>query len=229
MNKKKSCYNRIILKISGEAFSSQELLKKIVGQIIDAYKFGTAIGVVVGGGNLIRGKAALDIERKIADRIGLLATLVNGLILENLLKKIAKVRHFSALSVSNIVEPYSPEYAMESLKAKHILILSGGTGNLYFSTDTAAALRAVELNAEVLIKGTKVDGVYSTDPQKNPKAVKYDKITYQQALSQDLKVMDNTAFALCQENKIPIVVINIFQPKSLRKVLLGKKTGSVIC
>jgi uridylate kinase len=229
VSKKGSCYQRIILKLSGEAFSSQQSIELIGNQILDAAKLGMEIGVVVGGGNLIRGKSAAGIERKIADRIGLIATLVNGLILENLLKKSAKVRHLSTLPIHSIVETYLPELAIDALKTKHILVLSGGTGNIYFTTDTAAALRATELNASLLIKGTKVDGVYSADPQKNPSAVKYDKITYKQALSQDLKIMDSTAFALCQENKIPIAVINIFKPKTLKKVLLGEKIGSIIC
>jgi uridylate kinase len=229
VNKNKPAYQRIILKISGESFSSSENLKLICRQIIDAHKFGTEIGVVVGGGNLIRGKTAAGIERRIADRIGLLSTIVNGLLLEDALKKSAKVVHLAAFPIQGIVEPYSQEQALESLKLNRILVLSGGTGSLFFSTDTAAALRGGELEADAVIKGTKVDGVYSADPQKKQNAVKYDKITFTHALNQELKIMDNTAFALCQENRIPIIVINIFQPNSLKKVLLGKKIGSVIC
>lgn len=229
MNKDKPAYHRIILKISGEVFLSSENLKLICRQIIDAHNLGTEIGVVVGGGNIIRGKTTIGIDRKIADRIGLLSTIVNGLILENALKKSAKVIHLAAFPVKGIVKPYSQEFAIESFKSNWILVLSGGTGNLFFSTDTAAALRAAELGADAVIKGTKVDGVYSTDPQKNPKAVKYGKITFAQALNQELKIMDSTAFALCQENRIPIIVINVFQPNSLKKVLLGKKIGSAIC
>jgi uridylate kinase len=229
VNKDKLAYQRIVLKISGESFSSSENLKSISRQIIDARKLGVEIGVVVGGGNLIRGKTATGIDRRIADRIGLLSTIVNGLLLENALKKSAKVIHLAAFPIKGIVEPYSQEHALECLKSHQILVLSGGTGSLFFSTDTAAALRAAELEADAVIKGTKVDGVYSADPHKNPKAVKFDKISCSQALNQDLKIMDSTAFTLCQENRIPIVVIDIFQPNSLKKVLLGKKIGSMIC
>lgn len=229
MNKNKPAYQRIILKISGESFSSSENLKLICRQIIDAHKFGTEIGVVVGGGNLIRGKTTTGIERRIADRIGLLSTIVNGLLLENALKKSAKVTHLAAFPIQGIIEPYLQEQALESFKLNRIIILSGGTGSLFFSTDTAAALRAAELEADAVIKGTKVDGVYSADPKKNQNAVKFDKITFAQALKRELKIMDSTAFALCQENRIPIIVINIFQSNSLKKVLLGKKTGSIIC
>lgn len=229
MSKKKTPFHRIILKISGESFSSSENLKIISGQIIDTHKLGTEIGIVVGGGNVIRGKTVSGIDRKIADRIGLISTITNGLLLENILKKSAKLSHFSSIPISGIVEAYSQEEALDRFKSRHILILSGGTGSLYFTTDTAAALRAAELDADVIIKGTKVDGVYSDDPHKNSKAIKYDRISYAQALNRNLKVMDSTAFALCQENKIPIIVINIFQTNSLKKVLSGKKIGSIIC
>jgi uridylate kinase len=229
VSKKKTSFHRIILKISGESFSSSENLKLISGQIIEAHKSGAEIGVVVGGGNVIRGKNVSGIDRKIADRIGLISTIINGLLLENSLKKSAKVTHLSSFPISGIVKTYSQEEAIDRLKSRHVLILSGGTGSLYFTTDTAAALRAAELGADVIIKGTKVDGVYSADPQKNPKAIKYDRISYAQVLNRDIKVMDSTAFALCQENKIPIIVINIFQTNNLKKVLSGKKIGSIIC
>lgn len=229
MSKKKTPFHRIILKVSGESFSSSENLKLISGQIIDAHKSGAEIGVVVGGGNVIRGKNVSGIDRKIADRIGLISTIINGLLLENSLKKSTKVTHLSSLPIAGIVKTYSQEAALDRLKSSHILILSGGTGSLYFTTDTAAAIRAAELDADVIIKGTKVDGVYSADPQKNSKAIKYDKISYAHALNRNLMVMDTTAFALCRENKIPIIVINIFQTNNLKKVLAGKKIGSIIC
>lgn len=226
-------FKRIILKISGEAFSSKEKLNSILDQIMAAFELKTEIGIVVGGGNLMRGKIATladsNLDRGVADRIGLISTIINGLLLENSLKRMAKVLHLSALPIPNIVEPYSQKRAMESLKSNYLLILSGGTGNLYFTTDTAAALRAAELSAAILIKGTKVDGVYSDDPQKNPKAKKYDQLTFSQAINQNLQVLDNTTFVLCQENKIPIGVINIFQSGSLKKFLLGKKVGSIVC
>lgn len=229
MSKDKPVYKRIILKISGEVFSSSGNLKSISQQIIDAHKLGAEIGVVVGGGNLLRGKTATGIDRTIADRAGLIGTIINGLFLENTIKKTAKVNHLSSIAIPGIVEQYSQERALDYLKLKYILVLSGGTGSLYFTTDTAAVLRAAELNADLVVKGTKVDGIYSADPKKNPNAVKYDKISYAQALNQNLKVMDSTAFALCQENKIPLIIINIFQADSLRKVLTGKKIGSIIC
>ena len=177
----------------------------------------------------MRGKTVAGVDRRIADRIGLISTVINGLFLENLLNKSTNVLHLSSFPIPGIVESYSQERALNTLKSNHLLILSGGTGSLYFTTDTAAALRAAELAADVIVKGTKVDGVYSADPQKNPKAVKYDKITYAQALNRNLKILDSTAFALCQENKIPIIVINIFKPHSLKMVLSGKKIGSKIC
>ncbi|MEO0093365.1 MAG: UMP kinase [candidate division WOR-3 bacterium] len=229
MSKTKTRYSQIILKISGEAFVAPKTLNLVVRQILDAYRLRTKIGIVVGGGNFMRGKMATDMDRLTADRIGLIATVANGLLLESALKPLAKVCHLSALPVPNIVEPYSQDRALEILKNGHLLVLSGGTGNPYFTTDTAAALRAAELKADILIKGTKVAGVYSADPKKDPKAVKYDKISYSQTLKQDLKIMDATAFTLCQENQIPIVVLNIFEPNSLKKVLVGKKIGSMIC
>lgn len=229
MSKEKSYYSRIILKISGESFSSAENSKLISQQIIDAHKLETEVAIVVGGGNLIRGKTVTNIDRRNADRIGLISTIINGLWLEDILKKQSKVIHLSAFIIPGIVESYTQERAIDYLKSKYIVILSGGTGSLFFTTDTAAALRAAELKADVVIKGTKVDGVFSTDPHKHPRAIKYDKITYAQALKLNLKIMDSTAFALCQENKIPIKVINIFQPNSLKKVLLGEKIGSIVC
>ena len=229
MSKEEPYFKRIILKISGESFSTLENSKLISRQIIDAHRMGVEIGIVVGGGNLMRGKTVTGIDRLIADRIGLISTTINGLFLENLLNKAANVLHLSAFPIPGIVESYSQEHALNCLKSKRLLILSGGTGVLYFTTDTAAALRAAELEADVIIKGTKVDGVYSADPKKNPRAIKYDKISYAQALNRNLKVMDSTAFALCQENKITIIIINIFKPHSLKMALAGKKIGSKIC
>lgn len=229
MSKEKLLYQRIILKISGESFSSAENSKLISRQIISAHRLGTEIGVVVGGGNLIRGKTVSDIDRRIADRIGLISTIINGLWLESTLKRLAKVIHLSSFPIPGIVESYTQERASDLLKSKYIVILSGGTGSLFFTTDTAAALRAAELEADIVIKGTKVAGVFSADPQKNPRAIKYEKISYAQALKQNLQIMDSTAFALCQENRIPIKVIDIYQPNSLKKVLLGKKIGSIVC
>lgn len=229
MSKTKLAYQRIILKISGESFASEENLKPVCRQITDAHKLGVEIGVVVGGGNLIRGKLVTDIERNIADRTGLIATIINGLLLENALMKWSKLKHLSCLPISGIVEGYSREKALEYLKSNHILILSGGTGSPYFTTDTAAALRAAELGADSVIKGTKVDGIYSDDPKKNPGAIKYEKISYHQVLKQNLQVMDRTAFALCQENRIPIIILDIFQVNSLKKLLAGKKIGSIVC
>lgn len=225
-----SQFSRIILKISGECLGDYPTFKKIAAEIIVAHRLKSEIGIVPGAGNYLRGKDSFEIERVSADRMGMIGTILNGLLLQEVLQREVLTRHLSALPIPGIVDAYSPETALKEFRSKSVLILSGGTGSPYFTTDTAAALRALELNADAILKGTKVDGIYSEDPKKNRQAKRLKRISYQVALSRELKVMDRTAFALCQEKKIPIIVFNIFKPGNLPKILLGKEeVGSIVC
>lgn len=231
-------YKRVLLKLSGEALMGNQKFgveKKVCEHIAKSVKeihdLGLQIGIVVGGGNIFRGSQADDFgfSRTPADHIGMLATIINGIILQQSLANVGvDSLVMSARNSDSIVEPYNWGHANDSLSKGKILIFVGGTGNPYFTTDTAAALRASELGAEVLLKATKVDGVYSDDPMKNSKAVKYSSLSYNEALSKNLKVMDATAIALCRENGIPIYVFNLFEKGSLLKAVRDKKGGSLV-
>lgn len=232
-------YRRVILKISGEAFLGKEKMgmdKKAIEHIAKSVKeihdLGLQIGIVVGGGNIFRGAQAEEFgfSRTPADHIGLLATVINGIILNQALSKLnIQSQVMSAIECDSIIEPFNWNHALSALDQKKVVIFVGGTGNPYFTTDTAAALRASEMNAEVVLKATtKVDGIYSDDPMKNKKAKKYDKISFADALEKNLKVMDATAFALCQENRIPIYVFNLFEKNSLLNAVCERKGGSLV-
>jgi uridylate kinase len=232
-------YKRVLLKLSGESFCKSggfgidgEQLESIAERIIQIQKLGTQIAIVVGGGNFLRGEAfsrKSHIPRHTADYMGMLATVINACALQETLEKIGQpTRVLSAIEISAICEPFIRRKAIRHLEQNRVTILAGGTGNPFFSTDTCAALRASELDVDVLIKATKVDGVFDDDPVKNPKATLFDKLSYQDVLNKNLKVMDHSAISLCIESKIPIIVLNIFQKGNITKALLGEKIGTII-
>ncbi|HBG27603.1 MAG: UMP kinase [Planctomycetes bacterium GWF2_41_51] len=232
-------YKRVLLKLSGESFCKTggfgidgEQLESIAERIIQIKKLGTQIAIVVGGGNFLRGETfskASHIPRHTADYMGMLATVINACALQETLEKMNQpTRVLSAIEISAICEPFIRRKAIKYLEHDTIAILAGGTGNPFFSTDTCAALRASELDVNLLIKGTKVDGVYNDDPKKNPDAVLLDKLSYQDVFKENLKVMDHSAISLCSESKIPIIVLNIFQKGNVTKALHGEKIGTII-
>jgi uridylate kinase len=234
----KPLYKRVLLKLSGEALMGSQnfgidhgACEQIANSVLEVFKTGVQVGIVVGGGNIFRGTQAAEFgfARTPADHIGMLATTINGLVLQQSLARVGiESQVMSALNCDSIVETYTWNHAMHAMQKGRIVIFVGGTGNPYFTTDTAAALRASEINAEILLKATKVDGVYSDDPKKNPKAIKYDKLTYQEALTKKLNVMDATAIALCRENHIPIYVFNLFEKGSMTKAIFENKGGSLV-
>ncbi len=232
-------YKRVLLKLSGESFCKNggfgidgDCLASIAERIIQVKSLGMQIAIVVGGGNFLRGETfskASHIPRHTADYMGMLATVINACALQETLEKLGQpTRVMSAITVSAICEPFIRRKAIKYLDQGIITILAGGTGNPFFSTDTCAALRASELDVNLLIKGTKVDGVYSDDPKKNPNAVLLDKLKYQDVFKDNLKVMDHAAISLCSESKIPIIVLNIFQKGNITKALCGEKVGTII-
>jgi uridylate kinase len=234
----KPAYKRVLLKLSGEALMGEqkfgveiEACKEIAQAIKQVYDLGVQLGIVVGGGNIFRGNQAeaFDFARTPADHIGMLATTINGLILQQSLAALGcPSRVMSAIACDSIVETYTWPRAMESIHNGTIVIFVGGTGNPYFTTDTAAALRASEIQAEVLLKATKVDGIYDKDPIKYPDAVKYSKLTYSEVLTKKLDVMDATAIALCRENEIPICVFNLFEKDALLRAVCKQPGGSIV-
>ena len=231
-------YKRILLKLSGEALMGSdsfgvnpEVINKIVAEIKSAIDGGTELAVVIGGGNIFRGVAlgAAGMDRATADYMGMLATVMNALALQDAMKHggiISRVQ--SAINIDQIVEPYIRAKAIRYLEEKKVVIFAAGTGNPFFTTDTAAALRAMEINAEIMIKATKVDGIFSEDPEKNKNAKFYDNITFDEAINKNLQVMDATAFTLCRDQKLPIAVFNILKKNALQNLLLGKKEGTLV-
>ncbi|KRO76916.1 MAG: uridylate kinase [Methylophilales bacterium BACL14 MAG-120910-bin43] len=234
----KSKYNRILLKLSGEALMGKdafgvnpETVTKIVREIKVAKDMGVEVAVVVGGGNIFRGVAlgAAGMDRATADYMGMLATVMNALALQDAMKHEGLVsRVQSAINIDQIVEPYIRGKAIKYLEEKRIVIFAAGTGNPFFTTDTAAALRAMEINAQIMIKATKVDGIYSDDPVKNPSATKYTNVSFDEVIQKNLKVMDATAFTLCRDQKLPIGVIDIFKENALKNILLGVEEGTLV-
>ncbi len=220
---------RILLKISGSCFSDDALLGQLVHQLVAAQRHRVELAVVVGGGNILRGRDTKQLDRVVADKAGMLATVINGLHLTELLTAYAPVQHFAAVGIPGTVAQYDVKIAGAVLAAGSLLVLSGGTGHPFLSTDTAAALRAAELSADVILKGTRVAGVYSADPEKDPQAKLYRRLTYKQALAEQLAVMDPTAFAFCMERRIPIVVFPISRPRAVLDLIEGKRIGSLIC
>ncbi len=234
----KPVYKRILVKLSGEALMGEDsyginqgTIERIVGEIGDVAKMGVEIAVVIGGGNIFRGvaPAAAQMDRATADYMGMLATIMNALALQDAMRR-ANItsRVQSALNVEAVVEPYIRGKAMRYLEEGKIVIFAAGTGNPFFTTDTAAALRGMEINAELVLKATKVDGVYSADPLKDPTAVRYKKLTFDEAIIKNLKVMDATALTLCRDQKLPINVFSIFAAGALKRVVTGADEGTMV-
>jgi len=235
---KSPIYKRVLLKLGGEilqgkkpyGIDSQASLA-VAGELKEIKKLGVQLAAVLGGGNIFRGGSEQNdgIDRSTADYMGMLATVINALALQDALEKLGVItRVLSAINIAQIAEPYIRRRAIRHLEKNRVIIFAAGTGNPYFSTDTAAALRATEINAEVLIKGTKVDGVYCSDPKRNPKAKMYKRLKYIDMLKQGLKVMDSTAVSLCMDNSLPIVVCNIWKKNNVKKIICGEKIGTLI-
>ena len=231
-------YGRILLKLSGEALLGDRpygvdpaFCAFIAGQVAEVHRLGVQVGIVVGGGNIFRGlaAAATGMDRATGDYIGMLATVMNALALQDALERAGvQTRVMSAIGMNEVAEPYIRRRAIRHLEKGRVAILAAGTGNPYFTTDTAAALRAVEIHAEVILKATKVDGVYDADPLVNPNAKRYERLTYADVLRDRLKVLDATAVSLCMENDLPIVVFDLNQPDNITKVALGDPVGTLI-
>jgi uridylate kinase len=228
-----------MLKLSGEALMGEErfgistkVLSYVADEVVETVGLGIELALVVGGGNMFRGLAKsteLGMDRATADYLGMLATVMNAVALQDALERRGlKTRVMSALEISELAEPYIRRRAVRHLEKKRVVIFAAGTGNPFFSTDTAAALRAMEIQAEVLLKATKVPGVFDRDPARDPEARLYERVSFDDALKQDLKVMDSTAFALCRDNRLPIVVFDLHQAGNVRKVVTGGKVGTVI-
>jgi uridylate kinase len=232
-------YRRILLKLSGEALGgesgsgiSAEAVQDVAQQIQHVRALGVSVVVVVGGGNIFRGLQGSErgIDRATGDYMGMLATVINALALQDALEKLGvATRVQSAITMAQVAEPFIRRRAMRHLEKGRVVIFGGGTGNPYFSTDTAAALRANEMGADVILKATKVDGIYDCDPKKHVDAKRFSQITYLDALQRQLKVMDSTAFSLCMDNRMPIVVFNLFARDNLERVVLGEKVGTLVC
>ena len=231
-------YRRVLLKLSGEALMGDRgygidpsTVEYMANEIKKVANLGVEIAIVIGGGNIFRGVEASvkGMERASADYIGMLATVINALALQNALEKIGlQTRVQSAIEMRELAETYIRRRAIRHLEKGRVVIFGAGTGNPYFTTDTAAALRAMEIGADVIIKGTKVDGVYTADPIKHPDAKKFDEISYIDVIKKNLKVMDSTAITLCMDNNLPIVVFNIKRPDNIKKIVLGKKVGTIV-
>ncbi|MBN2506988.1 MAG: UMP kinase [Verrucomicrobia bacterium] len=231
-------YRRILVKLTGESLGGKARLgispgavHRMAEQIREVRDLGVEVVVVIGGGNILRGVQASQrgIERATADYMGMLGTVINALALQDALERMGiATRVQSAITMHQIAEPFIRRRAVRHLEKGRVVIFGGGTGNPYFSTDTAAALRANEIGANVILKATKVDGVYDRDPQRNPRARLYARVTYVEALRKELKVMDSTAFTLCMDNRMPIIVFNMFKPHMLRRVVLGERVGTLV-
>jgi len=231
-------YNRILLKLSGEALLGERThgvdpkrilaYSKEIKEIVDA---GIELAIVIGGGNIFRGVsgASNGIDRVQADYMGMLATVINGLALQSSLEELnVQTRLQTAVKIEAVAEPYIKRKAVRHLEKKRVVIFGAGTGNPFFTTDSAAVLRAIEINADAILKGTRVDGIYNIDPEKNKDAVKFEKLSYDEAIDKKLKVMDSTAFTLSQENNLPIVVFNMNKPGNLKKIIEGKTVGTIV-
>lgn len=231
-------YKRILLKLSGESLIGNsgfgldpEVLKQYALEIKSIHDAGVEVAIVIGGGNIYRGmnESETGIERAHGDYMGMLATVINGMALQASMEKEGLfTRLLSAIKMEQIAEPYIRRRAMRHLEKQRIVIFGAGTGNPYFTTDTAGSLRAIEIKADVILKGTRVDGIYTADPEKNPDAKKYETITFKECIDKNLKVMDMTAFTLCMENKLPIIVFDMNKTGNLLKVVKGEKVGTLV-
>src|SRR6266542_4928499 len=235
---KSAKYRRILLKLSGEALGGgkgigiwPDAVHDMACQIQEVRDLGVQVVIVIGGGNIFRGLSGSErgIERATGDYMGMLATIINSLALQDALEKLGvATRVQTAITMSQVAEPFIRRRAERHLEKGRVVIFGGGTGNPYFSTDTAAALRANEIGAEVVLKATKVDGIYDSDPKKNPQANRFEQLSYIEALQRQLKVMDSTAFSLCMDNKMPLVVFDLFKPHNLKRVVLGEHVGTLV-
>lgn len=239
MTNRKPRYKRVLLKLSGEVLANRQtghcidtaIIASMAKRVKSICALDVEVGIVLGGGNIFRGVSGAQhgIDRTSGDYMGMLSTIINGLALQNALEREGlQTRVQTAISMQKVAEPFILRRALRHLEKGRVVIFSGGTGNPYFSTDTAAALRASEIGADLLMKATKVDGIYSDDPVVNPEAVRYDKLSYQDALQKSIKVMDSAAFALCMENEIPIVVFDFFGKRNMRDVVMGDKVGTLV-
>ena len=238
MTKAKPAYKRILLKLSGEALMGDDAfginratIERMVAEIAEVTQMGVQVAVVIGGGNIFRGVAggSAGMDRATADYMGMLATVMNALALADAMNHQGLVaRVMSAIAIEQVVEPYVRPKALQYLEEGKVVVFAAGTGNPFFTTDTAAALRGAEIGAEIVLKATKVDGVYTADPKKDPSATRYDKLTFDEAISKSLGIMDATAFALCRDQKLPIKVFSIFKPGALKRVVLGEDEGTLV-
>lgn len=234
----KAVYNRMLLKLSGEALMGEQefgiesaAIATYAKQIKEVYDMGIELAIVIGGGNIFRGLSGSDqgIDRVTGDHMGMLATVINSLALQNAIENLGvPTRVQTAIDMPKIAEPFIKRRAIRHLEKRRVVIFGAGTGNPYFTTDTAAALRAIEIDADVVVKATKVDGIYDKDPKKFADAVKYDVVTYDECLAKNLKVMDATAISLCRENNLPILVFNLLEEGNLKKVITGEKIGTKV-
>ena len=232
-------YRRVLLKISGEALMGEQnygidvdVARTVAEELKDVHALGVRVAVVVGGGNIFRGvsKSAGNMDRSSADYIGMLATVMNAVVLQDALEKLdVQTRVMSAMDIPQLAEPFIRRRAVRHLEKDRIVIFAAGTGNPYFTTDSAAALRALEIKADIILKATKVDGIYSADPMLDPAATRFDCITYQEVLERQLKVMDASAISLCMDNDLPIIVFNMRQPGNIRRVVAGEEVGTKVC
>ena len=233
-----AAYKRILLKLSGEALMGDDafgineaVISRIVQEVADVAALGVQVGVVIGGGNIFRGMkgAASGMDRATADYMGMLATVMNAMALADAMRRAGcEARVQSALRIDQVVEPYIRGRAIRHLEEGRVVIFAAGTGNPFFTTDTAAALRGAEIGAQIVLKATKVDGVYSDDPRKNPDAKRYHRISFDEAIGRNLAVLDATAFALCRDQRLPINVFSIFKPGALKRVILGEDEGTLV-
>ena len=231
-------YKRILLKLSGESLMGDKsygldtiVIEQYANEIKSIVELGVEVAVVIGGGNIYRGmnEKETGIERAHGDYMGMLATVINGMAMQAMLEKVGVyTRLQSAIKMEQIAEPYIRRRAIRHVEKGRVVIFGAGTGNPYFTTDTAGSLRAIEIQADVILKGTRVDGIYNADPEKDPSAVKYENITFQECISKNLKVMDMTAFTLCMENKLPIIVFDMNKPGNLLKVVTGSRVGTLV-
>ena len=233
-----AAYKRILLKLSGEALMgddaygiNEDVVSRIVSEIAEVTRLGVQVGVVIGGGNIFRGMkgAASGMDRATADYMGMLATVMNAMALADAMRRMdLEARVQSALRIDQVVEPYIRGRAIRHLEEGRVVIFAAGTGNPFFTTDTAAALRGSEIGAQIVLKATKVDGVYTADPKKDPSAQRYHRISFDEAIGRNLAVLDATAFALCRDQKLPINVFSIFKPGALKRVVMGEDEGTLV-
>lgn len=231
-------YKRVLLKLSGEALMAgrshgidPKRLEDYVEEVIEITQMGTQVGIVIGGGNIFRGISGVEsgFDRVKGDYMGMMATVINGLALQSAFEaKGARSRLFTAIRMEPVAEFYYKPSVLEALGKNEIVIFVSGTGNPYFTTDTASTLRAVEMEADIMLKGTRVDGVYTSDPEKDPDAEKYDEITFQEALKKELRILDLTAFIMCKENELPIIVFNMNKKGNLKRLISGEKVGTLV-